>query len=171
MTDLVIERRRVGAVEIAIPPTRARRARALPTLGFALVWNGFLVVWYLLASRVRGGSFGILFWFPVLHVAAGLGMIASVVRDLFGTIAIEIGVDRLVLFARPLPLTPRLEVRVGPAVRAVAVEGNGSWEIELVDERLQVRLPVAMSTEHDAHVLAAIVERGIERVHGEARYR
>lgn len=47
------------------------RAPAVGLFAFAAAWNGFLLVWYMLLFR-GGGPTGVFFWFPLIHVAAGV---------------------------------------------------------------------------------------------------
>lgn len=77
------------ALEIIIPP-RGFHLALIPTIGFAIAWNSFLVMWYGLAlmSWSSGGWFMGLF--AIGHLSAGLWMIWSILFDLFGRIRLQI---------------------------------------------------------------------------------
>ena len=47
---------------------------ALPVLGFAAVWDAFLVGWYAMAANVPGGVGTLFFVFPLIHVGVGVGL-------------------------------------------------------------------------------------------------
>lgn len=77
------------ALEVVIPP-RGFHVGLIPTIGFAIAWNSFLVMWYgmALASWSWGGWFMALF--AIGHLSAGLWMIWGILFDIFGHIRLEI---------------------------------------------------------------------------------
>ncbi|BAU11773.1 serine/threonine protein kinase [Leptolyngbya sp. NIES-3755] len=76
-------------LEIMIPP-RGFHLGLIPTIGFAIAWNSFLVMWYGLAlmSWSSGGWFMGLF--AIGHLSAGLWMIWGILSDLFGQVRLKI---------------------------------------------------------------------------------
>lgn len=76
-------------LEIVIPP-RGFHFGLIPTIGFAIAWNSFLVMWYGMALMgwSSGGWFMALF--AIGHLSAGLWMIWVILFDLFGRVRLEI---------------------------------------------------------------------------------
>lgn len=76
-------------LEIVIPP-RGFHFGLLSTIGFAIAWNAFLVMWYGI-SLATWDSFG---WFMALfaigHLGVGLSLIWGILFDLFGQIRLQI---------------------------------------------------------------------------------
>ena len=73
----------------------------LALLGFCVVWDGFLVVWY---SVVFAGDGPVLMaLFPLLHVAVGVGLTYLALAGLLNTTRITILREHLAVKHKPLP--------------------------------------------------------------------
>ncbi|MCA9583046.1 MAG: hypothetical protein KC416_14700, partial [Myxococcales bacterium] len=85
--------------------TRRWRSWALlPTFGFAVLWNGFLVVWYVIAFA--SGDLVAMF-FPLIHVVVGLGLTYSVVAGFFNKSLLEVREGVLRVHHGPIPWIQR----------------------------------------------------------------
>lgn len=73
---------------------------ALGMLGFAAFWDLFLVSWY--ANAARAGDW-MVFVFPLLHVAVGVGITYSSIAGLVNTTHLTVDRDTLTVSHRPLP--------------------------------------------------------------------
>lgn len=83
---------------------RPSRLTALPLLGFAVIWNAFMVNWYRLAfSGPSGEMGGIAMWFPLGHVAAGIVVTWMGLTRLLNHHFIRLDRDSLHVGTRPLP--------------------------------------------------------------------
>ena len=75
---------------------------------FALFWDGFLINWYVnLAPRMKDPM---AFYFPLLHVAVGLGITYYVVAGWFNRTRILVGSGRLTVRHSPLPWFGNTEI-------------------------------------------------------------
>lgn len=83
-------------LEIYIPPA-GFTLELLPIIGFAIIWNGFLVNWYAIAlsSWSSGGAFAA--FFALLHVGVGLWLILGILFAFFGRIWLYIDPERITL--------------------------------------------------------------------------
>jgi hypothetical protein len=81
--------------------TAPARWAAIPILAFALVWSGFLVVWYARALRHPSPS-SIALWFPVLHVGVGVMMIVRAAALLLNRTRLVLDAHELVVVRGPL---------------------------------------------------------------------
>jgi hypothetical protein len=83
---------------IAIPPSdvelevRWFQPKAIFTMFFAIIWCGFLVVWYSIALQTPSPG-GFMLWFPLLHVAVGVGLAYWSLAMLLNRTRIALGVD------------------------------------------------------------------------------
>ncbi len=95
----VILNKRHNFLEIYIPP-RGFTLELLPTIGFAAVWNGFLVNWYLMALR-SGNSMNTIEWFavffPLVHVGVGIWFTLRILFALFGQVWLQINSEKITL--------------------------------------------------------------------------
>lgn len=89
----------------------------IPMALFALVWNGFLVVWYglafgVIANQGGGGNNG--FWimvlFPLLHVAVGVSIGYSTLMGLLNTTTVEFADGMVRVRIGPLPWFGNVEL-------------------------------------------------------------
>lgn len=76
---------------------------------FCLMWNGFLVSWYAIAFASSGAPAPMLF-FPLIHVAAGLGLSYFTLCGFVNTTRIEVKQGRLHLRHGPLPWPGRRDL-------------------------------------------------------------
>lgn len=85
---------------IAIPPSdvelevRWFQPKAIFTMFFAIIWCGFLVVWYSIALQTPSPG-GFMLWFPLLHVAVGVGLAYWSLAMLLNRTRIALGGGRL----------------------------------------------------------------------------
>jgi hypothetical protein len=77
---------------------------------FCLVWNGFLVLWYLMAFA-SGDTMMLLF--PLIHVAAGIAVTYITVAGFVNTTTLRIDPWRLRVAHHPLPWAGALDLEVG----------------------------------------------------------
>lgn len=93
---------------IATPPSdveievRWFRPTAIFTMLFAILWCGFLVVWYSIALGTPSPG-GLMLWFPLLHVAVGVGLAYSSLAMLLNRTRITLGNGRMRTTHGPVP--------------------------------------------------------------------
>ncbi len=68
---------------------------------FAIIWDGFLIVWYGMAFA--GGAPTIAILFPLLHVAAGIGITYTAITGLVNSTVLKINDNALTIKHGPLP--------------------------------------------------------------------
>lgn len=68
---------------------------------FCLFWDGFLVVWYIIAFT--GQSPLIMKIFPIGHLAVGVGLTWFTIAGVFNRTTIAVNYDRLSIRHRPIP--------------------------------------------------------------------
>ena len=92
----VVLTKKDNLLEIYIPP-QGFSLELLPNIGFAIVWNGFLVFWYAnaLSNWSTGGSFAA--FFGLLHVGVGLWLILGIMFVFFGQVWFYIDQDNISL--------------------------------------------------------------------------
>jgi hypothetical protein len=103
-------------LEIFIPP-KGFSLDLLPIIGFAVIWNGFLVMWYSIA--ILNGSFVGLFlaFFALGHLGVGLWLILQILFALFGQVWLHLDQEQISLmyqlfdlkYYRPQP-APRHQI-------------------------------------------------------------
>ncbi|MEM9075342.1 MAG: hypothetical protein AAGE52_42995 [Myxococcota bacterium] len=69
----------------------------------AALWAGFLVVWYSIATSIPNASARSVFWFPLLHVAVGIGLTWYVLANWFNRTRIVVQEGHLSTRAGPIP--------------------------------------------------------------------
>ncbi len=82
--------------------------------GFALFWNGFLVVWYSMAfAGLASGEVAsvAMLVFPLLHVAVGIGVGYTAVAGFVNKTVVDVGARVLTVRHGPLPWPGNTEVR------------------------------------------------------------
>ena len=72
-------------------------------LVFCVFWIGFLVVWYGLALSRHAGPADPMVWFPLLHVAVGIGITYSTIAGFVNRTTITVGGGELTVRHGPLP--------------------------------------------------------------------
>jgi hypothetical protein len=77
---------------------------------FCLFWDGFLVVWYMIA--LRSGN-AVMVLFPILHVAVGLAITYATIAGFVNTTTVRIDLSRIRVRHHPLPWTRTIDL---PAV-------------------------------------------------------
>lgn len=90
-------------LEILIPP-RGFHPGLIFIIGFAIVWNSFLVMWYGIAFATwnSGGWFAALF--AICHLGVGLGLIWSILFTLLGKVRLRITQSEITLSSEILGL-------------------------------------------------------------------
>lgn len=83
-------------LEIYIPP-KGFSLELLPVIGFAIIWNGFLVNWYAMAlsSWSSGGWFGA--FFALGHVGVGVWLIVQILFAFFGQVWLQLDQEKIYL--------------------------------------------------------------------------
>ncbi|MEP0918244.1 serine/threonine protein kinase [Leptolyngbya sp. DQ-M1] len=76
-------------LEILIP-ARGFHAGLIPLIGFAIVWNSFLVVWYSGAVAIWASGGWVMALFALGHLSAGMWMIWRILFDWFGKVRLQI---------------------------------------------------------------------------------
>ncbi len=92
----VVVNKKHDYLEIFIPP-KGFSLDLLPTIGFAVIWNGFLVMWYSIAFATwsSGGWFGA--FFALGHLGVGLWLILKILFTLFGETWLQIDQKQIAL--------------------------------------------------------------------------
>lgn len=140
------------------------RAAAVPLLAFAGVWNAFLVFWYAMAlGPAAGGPGGIMLWFPLLHVGAGLFITYQGLVRLLNSTRVRLDDARFSVRQGPIPGRNALEsagnvLRFETGVRTSNLGRRGdatqSWVVKMLTrDGRQVDLPITLANaDHAAHV-------------------
>ncbi len=147
------------------------RPQALFMMFFAVIWCGFLVVWYSIALQSPSPG-GIALWFPLLHVAVGVGLGYWSLAMLLNRTRIALGGGRLRVTHGPLPWRGGGEVPcaqiLGFYVESRTTRGkrgrtSTSWKV-CADVEGSPRHAVVsgLSDEHEARFLA----RALAEQHG-----
>jgi hypothetical protein len=68
---------------------------------FCLIWDGFLVFWYSLAFTQNAPW--IMFAFPVLHIATGIGVTYYTLAGFYNRTVITVGMGKITIQHTPLP--------------------------------------------------------------------
>ncbi len=86
-------------LEIVIPPSGFTLA-LIPTIGFAIAWNTFLVIWYSTAlSSFSYIGLGLAL-FALGHLAIGIRLIFKILFTLFGHLSLRLDSDKIALTYR-----------------------------------------------------------------------
>ena len=73
------------------------------SLCFVVVWDGFLVFWYRTALSQSATATNPMIWFPLLHVAVGLGLTYSTLAGFCNRTLVTVGGGQIVVRHGPLP--------------------------------------------------------------------
>ncbi len=98
-------------------------------LGFAVFWDGFLVVWYTIAlSGALGGddAAAMALLFPLLHVAAGVGITWLALATLLNTTKITLRSGELSVEHGPVPWKRPPTLKAGDLEQLWVVEKRGN---------------------------------------------
>ncbi len=76
-------------LEVFIPP-RGFHPSLIFMIGFAIVWNSFLVVWYGIAFATWNSGGWLAALFAVCHLSVGISLIWGILFTLFGTVRLAI---------------------------------------------------------------------------------
>lgn len=156
-----------------LPP---RRLRALPMLGFALMWNTFMAVWYGIALSQGVWLMAV---FGLLHLAVGIGVGYGALLGLFNTRRFVIANGDVSFRSGPIPARGNVEVRVdavdGFAVHTKATSKSTSFcvAMNLADGRMH-ELDVGADDRPAAEYAAACFQealRNAKRMKGDGPYR
>jgi len=85
-------------------------------LFFCVFWDGFLLLWYGIAaasffSGKGGGELIVMVLFPLLHVAAGVGMTYWVISGFLNSTTVQAGSGHLAVRHHPLPWPGKVDVQ------------------------------------------------------------
>lgn len=72
-------------------------------LFFCIFWDGFLVFWYGIALTRGAGPTDVMLWFPLLHVAVGVGLTYSTLAGFLNRTSLVVGNGELVVRHGPIP--------------------------------------------------------------------
>lgn len=92
----VLLTRKSNSLEICIP-AKGFTIDLLPMIGFALIWNGFLVFWYYLAIQTWSSGGGFAAFFALGHLGVGLWLILQILFALFGQIWLQLDHEQVAL--------------------------------------------------------------------------
>lgn len=70
---------------------------------FCIFWDGFLVFWYRTALERHAGLTDPMIWFPLLHVAVGIGLSYSTVAGFLNRTIVAIGSGEITIRQGPVP--------------------------------------------------------------------
>jgi hypothetical protein len=91
---------------------------------FALIWNGFLVGWFSMASNIPENPFRIMFLlFPILHVAVGIGLLYFCVSGFFNRTWITVTDEAIDVRHGPIPVGGNRHVAVAD-IRQIYCDEN-----------------------------------------------
>ncbi len=100
----LVEKSAEGRYEASLPP---RRLAAIPLVGFCLVWNTFMAVWYGIA--IAGGIWPMAL-FGLLHLGAGIFLTHKALVELFNTRRLVIAGGTVSWTSGPIPTRANLSV-------------------------------------------------------------
>lgn len=119
--------------------------------GFAVIWDGFLFVWYSMAfgAAPSVGGINLMVLFPLLHVAVGLGFTYYVIAGWFNRTHILVSRGEIAVGHGPIPwpgskLLPAADIKQvwaseqgsrssdGPVTYQVAAVTRGGRNVKLV---------------------------------------
>ena len=163
---------------------KPNRLMAVPLLGFAAIWNAFLIVWYSIAFASHGGPFNLMVWFPILHVGAGLYITYQGLVKLFNRTRIELGPSTFKITQSPIPgrkvreLTGNL-LRFEPAVKIASTintrnryNSTPQWQIKLLtDDGRSIELPLDLPKSDHAGYVANRLNHALEENRAPTTYR
>ncbi len=145
----------------------------IPVLIFAAFWNGFLIVWYsigitaMLQSDSPGGAFIMMFVFPLLHVAVGVGMLYYGLSGLFNKTTIEVVQGLLKVYHHPLPWFGSKEIPVATIKQLYCNESYRStksghyyvYDVDVVlSDNKQIKLVKSLSEKAQALFIEEKIE-------------
>ncbi len=138
-------------VEIALTPARLS---ALPLFLFTLFWDGFLVVWYVTASRHPLSG---MFLFPLLHVGAGVYLTYNALVRLLNRSHFAFDRASFLLASGPIPQRGAHEATdnidrfdVAESSTSFKRRGTKAWGVRMLTREgkaVSLSLPIAAETE------------------------
>jgi hypothetical protein len=137
-------------------------ARVAGLILVAVFWNAFLIFWYTVAFRSgRPVTTGI-FWFPLLHVAVGLGLIYGIVASFKNVTDITVSSTQVRVASGPVPVPGNREVPVDSitAIRLreiVGSKGSRSYRVVYVDRAMRQKTLLALPSRDQAEYITATV--------------
>jgi hypothetical protein len=96
-----------------------------PLAIFAVFWDGFLFFWYSKALTQPDTQFMMLF-FPIAHVAVGIGITYYVVASLFNRTDVVISLSGIKVSTRPIPWFGNREVKREEITDIIVRERSGN---------------------------------------------
>jgi hypothetical protein len=70
---------------------------------FCVAWDGFLLFWYGIALSQKTGMGNIMIWFPIAHVAAGIGITYSTLAGFLNRTVVRVSSTAVTVRHGPLP--------------------------------------------------------------------
>jgi len=120
------ERLEDGVYRASVAPNRLA---AVPLLGFAAVWDGFLAFWYAQAFRSQAWGMGL---FTVLHLGAGIFITHRALVTLLNTRHVSIGRGRVRITNGPIPAGGRLDRGIDEVDGFVLADTSTSRSVSFV---------------------------------------
>jgi hypothetical protein len=144
--------------------------------GFAIFWDGFLFNWY---SKVDKSD-AAMAYFPLLHVAVGIGLTYYVVAGWFNRTHVRVGLGKIAVRHRPIPWFGNKELEGSNLKQLYAKEKlsysrnstSATYEVHAITHNGQnIKLVGGLETSEQALYIEQEIEKylGIEdiRVKGE----
>jgi len=108
----------------------------IPLVFFIIAWDGFLIFWYVMATRP--GAPLLMKLFPLLHVAMGIGLTYYVIASFFNKTDITISLSGVEVKTSPLPWPGNKFIRYDQITdilvrERVGNKGSRSYRVLYVD--------------------------------------
>lgn len=171
----VAETRELDGLLLVLTPSRWK---GLGVLGFALLWDSFLWVWYATVFKNGAGPAGMAVWFPLLHVAVGLSITYKAVTGLLNRAHLHLGPGGLRCDRRPLWQPGRTSLPLSQIVRIHSDMEQVSGEdgdtrhaivqVTTADNRA-IRLPLELASSRHASYLAGRLNQALDELRGSQR--
>lgn len=147
------------------------RLRHLGMLGFATVWCSFLVFWYATAVSMDGGAPWIMFVFPLLHVAVGIGMLYAALAGLLNRTTLTVANGALAIAHSPLPWRGARRLDAGEIKQLYCIEEqkrtkNGASTSYTVKLQRRSGDEIALVKDLDDRSQALFIEHKVEHALG-----
>lgn len=84
--------------------------KAVPLLGFATLWDAFLVGWYAMLGNMPGPVGAVFTLFPLIHVAVGVGITYTALAKIFNRTKIRVDAKRITVKHGPFKWIGNMEV-------------------------------------------------------------
>ncbi|MGK7930889.1 MAG: serine/threonine protein kinase [Microcystaceae cyanobacterium] len=92
----IIITKKHNLLEIKIPP-KGFTIELLPIIGFAVIWNVFLVNWYAMALTTWSSGGWFMAFFALLHLGVGLWLILQILFAFWGQVWLKINSEKITM--------------------------------------------------------------------------